>query len=97
MKSLFRVKYYLYMAGAFILVVYMNSDYRPDKPEMQFILIMVPMMALGLLAITLKCECCGSGLFDLEHEEPKDSFKRLLSLKTYFLPKRCPKCGCERY
>jgi uncharacterized protein with PIN domain len=84
------------MVGAFILVGYMNSDYRPDKPEVQFLLIMVPMMALGLLAITLKCECCGRGLFDLENEEPKDSFKTL-SLKIYFLPKRCPKCGCERY
>lgn len=97
MKSLFRVKYYLYMVGAFALAAFMNSDYRPEKPEMQLLLFTIPLGILGILAIFLKCECCGSGLFDLEHEKPKDSFKRLLSFKTYFLPKRCPNCGCERY
>ena len=97
MKSLFRVKHYLYLSGAFILVLYTESDYRPVEPGMQFLLITFPMMALGLLGIPLKCERCGSGLFELETEKSLESFKRLVSLKTYFIPGRCPKCGCERY
>lgn len=97
MKSLFRVKYYLYLSGAFFIMLFMYSDYRPVEPEMQFLLITFPMMCLGFFAVTLKCERCGSGLFELETEKPRDSFKRLLSLRTYFIPSRCPKCGYERY
>ncbi len=97
MKSLFRVKYYLYMFGAFCLVLYASSGYRPVAPGNQLLLITLPMMILGLLAITLKCECCGTGLFNLKTERPHDSFKRLFSIRTYVLPKRCPNCGCERY
>lgn len=96
-KSLFRVKYYLYMSGAVSLVLYMYSDYRPVTPEMQLLLFSLPMMILGYLGITLKCECCGKGLFDFEAEKLRDTFKRSLSLKTYILPARCPKCGCERF
>lgn len=97
MKSFFRVKYYLYMLGAFGLVLYMHSGYRPQEPEKQFLQITLPMMVLGILVVTLRCERCRKGLFDLEDAGPKDNFKKLFSLGTYFLPKRCPKCGCERY
>ena len=97
MKSLFRVKYYLYMGGALLLVLFAKSDYRPVAPVMQLLLITFPMMIIGFLGITLKCECCGSGLFDLKHEKPRDHFKKLFSLNTYILPKKCPQCGCERY
>ncbi len=97
MKSLFRVKYYAYLAGAFFLVLYANSGSRPARPEMQFLLVTLPMMILGFLAITLRCECCGAGSFKLSAEKPRESFKRLVNLNTYLIPGRCPECGCERY
>ncbi len=97
MKSLFRVKYYAYMAGAFFLVLYSSSGWQPAAPEGQLLLITLPMMILGYLAITLKCERCGNGLFSLGAEKPRDSFKKLISANTYFLPGRCPECGFERY
>ena len=85
------------MVGAFALAALISSDYRPEKPEMQSLLFTIPFGILGILAMLLQCECCGMGLFDFEHEKPKDGFKRILSFKTYFLPKRCPDCGCEKY
>lgn len=97
MKSLFRVKYYAYLAGAFSLVLYANSAYRPARPEVQLLLVTLPMMILGFLAITLKCECCGRGLFNLSAEKPRERFKKLVSLNTYLIPGRCPECGCERH
>jgi hypothetical protein len=95
MRSWFRVKYYSYLFSAFVLFLYATSEYRPLEPEHQFVFITVPMMVLGLLAITLKCERCRGGLFNLH--SPRNSFGKLFSVRTYFLPKRCPNCGCERY
>ena len=97
MKSYFRVKYYLYMLGAFALYLFANSGFRPAEPEIQFITIMFPMMVIGYLGITLKCECCKKGVFDLESDSSLTSFRKLVSLKTYLLPKKCPSCGCNRY
>lgn len=85
------------MFGALCLVLYANSGYKPVAPGDQLLLITLPMMILGFLAITLKCERCGTGLFNLRTEKPRDSFKRLFSIRTYVLPKSCPNCGYERY
>lgn len=97
MKSLFRVKYYGYMLSAVALALYVKSGYLPDDPEMQFLHVTLPMMVLGFLVITLRCENCKKGLFDLGADDPKNSFKKLVSVDTYFLPNKCPKCGCQRY
>ena len=97
MKSLFRVKHYLYMGGALFLVLFAKSEYRPVEPVMQLLLITLPMMIIGLLGITLKCECCGRGVFDLKNEKSLDHLRKLFRLKTYLVPKQCPNCGCERY
>lgn len=85
------------MGGVLFLILFAKSDYRPVEPVMQLLLITFPMMIIGFLGITLKCECCGRGLFDLKHEKPRNLFKKFFSLNTYIVPKQCPKCGCERY
>jgi hypothetical protein len=85
------------MGAVSFLGLFANSDYKPVDPAMQLLLITFPGMIIGFLGITLKCECCGGGLFDLKNERSLDSFKKLFSLNTYIVPKKCSKCGCERY
>jgi hypothetical protein len=97
MKSYFRVKHYLYLLSAFVLYLFANSGYKLSEPETQLLTISIPMMVIGFLGITLKCECCKHGLFDLESDSTLTSLKKLVSIRTYFPPKICPTCGCNRY